>query len=85
MPTIELAPGEALVVTFAETDGEVTVAYALEEPMRCVIGCRPEVAKELPHGIVVHVDLPDTQGRGGIIYHEPFSDLESLDKEEVHE
>jgi len=74
MAKIELEVGESVVVTFAETDGEITVAFS-DKSLRVLVGCREEVAAKLQAlgGIAVHVDLPDTSGREGVIYHEPLN------------
>lgn len=70
---VELNCGEAIVVTFAETDGEVTVAYS-DPDITTLVGCREEIARELQSlgGIAVHTDMPDTSGREGVVYHEPM-------------
>lgn len=50
---VELNPSESVTVTFAESDGEIKVAF-------CETAIR------------VEADLPDTEGREGIIYEEIF-------------
>lgn len=69
MPQLQLSPCEAVEITFAETDGKITVAFASHE-IRSLIGCDHERAMLTPPGISVHVDLPDGLGRVGIVYHE---------------
>lgn len=73
---VELAVGEALVVTFKDTDGEVTVAYA-DKDVSILCGCRPDVARLLQAlgGILVHADMPDTKGHECVVYHEPVGIL----------
>ncbi len=73
MPTLQLAQCEAVVITFADTDGEITVAYA-SHATRSLIGCSSERAMQTPSGISVHADLRDDVGREGIIYHEPMGE-----------
>lgn len=70
---VELDVGEAVVITFAGTDGEITVAFA-DKDIRILTGCRADLAAELQElgGITVHVDLADVSGREGVIYHEPL-------------
>jgi hypothetical protein len=80
MPQIKLCASEAVVITFAETDGEVTVAY-MDPTIRSLTGCPYDRAKDTPPGISVHVDLADRIGREGIIYHEPF-DAPLLDEDD---
>ena len=46
---IELSEGEAVVVTFRGTDGEITVAFKPED-VQILTGCREDVARELPGG-----------------------------------
>ena len=69
MAQLQLSPCEAVEITFAETDGKITVAFAAHE-IRSLIGCDHERAMQTPPGISVHVDLPDDLGRVGIVYHE---------------
>jgi len=69
---IELSEGEAVVVTFRGTDGEITVAFKPED-VQILTGCREDVARELPYGISVHTDMPDTANRVGLIYNEPLA------------
>jgi hypothetical protein len=66
VPRIELDVGEAVVVTFKGTDGEITVAMTVKG---ICVGCREYVAAQLPLGISIH-DMPDSSGRTGVIYHE---------------
>ena len=69
---VELEIGESIVVTFKDTDGEVTVAFA--DQSNILTGCREDVARKLQAlgGITVHADMPDTAGREGVVYHEPL-------------
>lgn len=87
MPKIELEVGEAVVVTFAGTDGEITVAFCDRE-VRILTGCRPGVAATCLErgGIVVHADLGDRAGHEGVIYHESCDvlDDEGLKREVGH-
>jgi hypothetical protein len=69
MPKLQLSPCEAVEITFAETDGKVTVAFA-SPVTRSLVGCDADRAKVTPPGISVHVDLPDDLGRVGIVYNE---------------
>jgi hypothetical protein len=86
MPKIELEVGEAVVVTFKDTDGEITVAFT-DRDVRACVGCREQVAARAVDlgGIIIHADMPDTAGRGDIIYHEPMGVDERFAKEAVVE
>lgn len=72
MAKIELSCGEAVTITFAETDGEITVGFSDEDHE--IVGCDDERAAVLNDlgGIVVHADMPDSSGREGVVYHEPM-------------
>jgi len=56
---IELAPGETLVVSLKESDGEFTIKFGED-------------------AVTVEADMPDTQGRTGVIYEEVFRPPEDL-------
>lgn len=84
MPKIELEPGEAVVVTFKDCDGEITVAF-VPYGVRILTGCRAEVAMELSvkPGITVHADLPDAMSREGVVYYEPSDPNDPRRSQEV--
>lgn len=79
MPRIELALGESVVVTFKDTDGEITVAFIDPDvtflPESLLVNHDESGASQLPRmsGVVVHADMADASGREGIVYHEPLS------------
>ena len=56
---VELKPGEKIEITFAETDGIFTIEHGAvdKENKKCGF-------------ITVTADMPDNNGREGIIYHE---------------
>lgn len=54
---IELAPGEELIVTLQDSDGEFTISFDKDDD-KCV---------------KIEADMPDTEGREGVIYCEDFS------------
>jgi hypothetical protein len=75
MPNIEIAEGEAVTISFAGTDGQITVAF-ISEAGECRGCASTDVAAELSakgSGIFVHADMPDAMSRDGVIYHEPFN------------
>lgn len=53
---VVLMPGQAIVIEFFGTDGEVTVDFNSKGDYK----------------LTVHTDMPDTQGREGEIYCEDF-------------
>lgn len=53
-----LHQGEQVIVKLADTDGEITVSYG--------------GMKGGSDRLIVHADMPDNQGREGIIYSEEF-------------
>jgi hypothetical protein len=78
---LELKEGEAITVTFSNCDGEITVAWIPPGGVPYLEGyggCTPQVCLIDPTqprgGLIVHTDLPDAQGRVGIIYNEVFDD-----------
>lgn len=82
MPKLELNPCEAVEVTFAGTDGCITVAFA-DHKLRSLIGCNIDRAMQTPPGISVHADIPDNSGRAGIVYHEPATDDDEANADPV--
>lgn len=88
MPNIEIAEGEAVTISFAGTDGQITVAFVSERG-ECRGAASTDVAAELSAkgaGIFVHADMPDALSRDGVVYHEPFSrPLEGVGKVERSE
>jgi len=65
MPTVILAPGQVIAIRFANTDGEFVIAF----------DCKGS------NELVVEADMPDSEGREGVIYREVFSVAD--DKDEV--
>lgn len=53
---VTIQPGQSVSVCFADSDGEITVSYG----------------SRIPDALTVEADMPDTYGRGGIIYREDF-------------
>lgn len=54
---VTLMPGDVLLVNLHETDGAFTISYDADGNQK----------------LTVHADMPDTEGREGIIYCEDFS------------
>jgi hypothetical protein len=57
MPTVILAPGQAVAVRFANTDGEFVIAFDCDSS----------------NELTIEADMPDSDGREGVIYREVFS------------